>query len=206
MGKIKSMSKMGPSYATEQVYGTRFISDASCNLFKIVYISRGCFGKAHFINCLNKEVNMTNKALSIFNQLRPVSIGFDSIFDHFERMFDNEVGLTQQLTVNYPPYNIVKTGSYTYNIEVALAGYNKKDISVEYADGVLTIKSIKEEKSDDKKDGVIHKGIAKRYFSKSFTIADDVKIEDAELKDGLLKIYLMKIVPEGKKPKKITVK
>ena len=149
---------------------------------------------------------MTNRALSIFNQLRPVSVGFDSIFDHFERMFDNEVGLTQQLTVNYPPYNIVKTGTYTYNIEVALAGYNKKDISVEYADGVLTIKSIKEEKSDDKKDGVIHKGIAKRYFSKSFTIADDVKIEDAELKDGLLKVFLMKIVPEGKKPKKITVK
>ena len=149
---------------------------------------------------------MTNKALSIFNQLRPVSVGFDSIFDHFERMFDNEIGLTQQLAINYPPYNIVKTGTYTYNIEVALAGYNKKDISVEYADGVLTIKSIKEEKSDDKKDGVIHKGIAKRYFSKSFTIADDVKIEDAELKDGLLKIYLMKIVPEGKKPKKITVK
>jgi len=149
---------------------------------------------------------MTNKALSIFNQLSPVSVGFDSIFDHFERMFDNEVGLTQQLTVNYPPYNIVKTGTYTYNIEVALAGYNKKDISVEYADGVLNIKSIKEEKSDDKKDGVIHKGIAKRYFSKSFTIADEVKIEDAELKDGLLKIYLMKIVPESKKPKKITVK
>ena len=149
---------------------------------------------------------MTNKALSIFNQLRPVSVGFDSIFDHFERMFDNEVGLTQQLTVNYPPYNIVKTGTYTYNIEVALAGYNKKDISVEYADGVLTIKSIKEEKSDDKKDGVIHKGISKRYFSKSFTIADDIKIEDAELKDGLLKVFLMKIVPEGKKPKKITVK
>ena len=149
---------------------------------------------------------MTNKALSIFNQLRPVSVGFDSIFDHLERMFDNEVGLTQQLTVNYPPYNIVKTGTYTYNIEVALAGYNKKDISVEYADGVLTIKSIKEEKSDDKKDGVIHKGIAIRYFSKSFTIADDVKIEDAELKDGLLKVSLMKIVPEGKKPKKITVK
>ena len=148
---------------------------------------------------------MTNKALSIFNQLRPVSVGFDSIFDHFERMFDNEVGLTQQLTVNYPPYNIVKTGSYTYNIEVALAGYNKKEISVEYADGVLNIKSIKEAKSEDKK-GVIHKGIAKRYFSKSFTIADDIKIEGAELKDGLLKVSLMKIIPEGKKPKKITVK
>ena len=145
-----------------------------------------------------------NKLPSIFNQLRPISVGFDSIFDHFEKMFDDDVFRVPQ--VNYPPYNIVKTGTYTYNIEVALAGYSKKDISVEYADGTLTIKSIKEEKSDDKKDGVIHKGIAKRYFSKSFTIADDVKIEDAELKDGLLKIYLMKIVPEDKKPKKITVK
>ena len=149
---------------------------------------------------------MTNKALSIFNQLRPVSVGFDSIFDHFEKMFDDDLNYPRIPLGNYPPYNIVKTGAYTYNIEVALAGYNKKEISVEYADGVLTIKSIKEEKSDDKKDGVIHKGIAKRYFSKSFTIADDVKIEDAELKDGLLKIYLMKIVPEGKKPKTITVK
>ena len=145
-----------------------------------------------------------NKLPSIFNQLRPISVGFDSIFDHFEKMFDDDVFRVPQ--VNYPPYNIVKTGTYTYNIEVALAGYSKKDISVEYADGTLTIKSIKEEKSDNKKDGVIHKGIAKRYFSKSFTIADDVKIEDAELKDGLLKIYLMKIVPEDKKPKKITVK
>ena len=145
---------------------------------------------------------MTNKALSIFNQFRPVSVGFDSIFDHFERMFDDDFRFP---TVNYPPYNIVKTGTYTYNIEVALAGYNKKEISVEYADGVLNIKSIKEAKAEDKK-GVIHKGIAKRYFSKSFTIADDVKIEGAELKDGLLKVYLMKIVPETKKPKIITVK
>ena len=145
---------------------------------------------------------MTNKALSIFNQLRPVSVGFDNIFDHFERMFDDDFRFP---TVNYPPYNIVKTGSYTYNIEVALAGYSKKDISVEYADGVLNIKSIKETKAEEKK-GVIHKGIAKRYFSKSFTIADDVKIESAELKDGLLKISLMKIVPEGKKPKIITIK
>jgi len=145
---------------------------------------------------------MTNKALSIFNQLRPVSVGFDSIFNHFEKMFDDDFRFP---TVNYPPYNIVKTGTYTYNIEVALAGYNKKEISVEYADGVLNIKSIKEAKAEDKK-GVIHKGIAKRYFSKSFTIADDVKIESAELKDGLLKIALMKIVPEGKKPKIITIK
>ena len=77
---------------------------------------------------------------------------------------------------------------------------------VEYEDNVLHIRSVKETKSDKEKDGVIHQGIAKRYFSKTFTIADDVEIKGAELKNGLLKISLEKIVPEGKKPKTITVK
>ena len=102
-----------------------------------------------------------NKLPSIFNQLRPISVGFDSIFDHFEKMFDDDVFRVPQ--VNYPPYNIVKTGTYTYDIEVALAGYSKKDISVEYADGVLNIKSIKETKAEDKK-GVIHKVLQKDTF------------------------------------------
>jgi len=89
---------------------------------------------------------------------------------------------------------------------VALAGYDKKDITVEYADSILTIKSVKETKSDEKKDGVIHQGIAKRTFSKVFTVADDVEIRGAQLKNGLLKVSLEKIVPEDKKPKTITVK
>ena len=82
-----------------------------------------------------------NKALSIFNQLRPITIGYDSVFDHFEKMFDDDWSVP-----TYPPYNICKTGDYTYNIEIALAGYNKKNIAVDYADGILTIKSIKDEK------------------------------------------------------------
>jgi len=69
---------------------------------------------------------------------------------------------------------------------------------------ILSIKSVKEVKSE--KEGVIHQGIAKRFFSKAFTIADDVEIEGAELKNGLLKVSLNKIVPEAKKPKKITIK
>jgi molecular chaperone IbpA len=73
-------------------------------------------------------------------------------------------------------------------------------------DGVLTIKSIKEELEDKEEDGVIHKGIAKRYFSKAFTIADDVEVKGAELKDGLLKVSLERIVPESKKPRTIEVK
>ena len=147
---------------------------------------------------------MTNKALSIFNQLRPVTIGFDNVFDHFERMFEDDFrGLS---VPNFPPYNIVKTGKNTYDVELALAGYSKKDIDVSLEDGVLTIKSIKEEKEDKEEDGVIHKGIAKRYFSKSFTIADDVEVRGAELKDGLLKVSLERIVPESKKPRTIEVK
>ena len=153
------------------------------------------------------EVKMTfNKLPSIFNQLRPISVGFDNIFDHFERLMDDGDEFFRTPTSAFPFYNIVKTGTYTYDIEVALAGYSKKDIKVDYADNLLTIKSVKEEKDSKESRGVIHKGIAKRYFSKVFTISDDVKIDGAELKDGLLKIYLMKIVPEGKKPKTIEVK
>ena len=163
--------------------------------------------KAHFINCLNKEVKMTlNKLPSIFNQLRPVSVGFDNIFDHFERMFDDNDEFFRTPTATFPFYNIVKTGKTTYNIEVALAGFGKKDIQVEYADNLLTIRSGKEIKDNNESDGIIHKGIAKRYFSKIFTIADDIEIKGAELKDGLLKVSLNKILPEGKKPKSIEVK
>ena len=143
---------------------------------------------------------MTNKALSIFNQLRPLSVGFDDMFDHFESMFDVP-------TVNYPPYNLVKTGDNKFNIEIALAGFNKKDINITSENGMLTIESKQDEKSKDTKDGeVIHKGISQRYFKRSFTIADDVEIKGAELKDGLLKVSMEKIIPDAKKLKTIDIK
>ena len=142
---------------------------------------------------------MTNKALSIFNQLRPLSVGFDDMFDHFESMFDVP-------TVNYPPYNLVKTGDNKFNIEIALAGFNKKDINITSENGMLTIESKQEDKSKDKDGEVLHKGISKRYFKKSFTIADDVEINGAELKDGMLRVSMEKIVPEAKKLKTIEIK
>ena len=148
---------------------------------------------------------MTNKALSIFNQLRPVTVGFDNVFDHFERMMDDH-NFNEMVRYNYPPYNIVKTGDYTYDIELALAGFNKKDIDITMEDGMLNIKSSVEATKDKDEDGVIHKGIAKRYFSKSFTIAEDVEIKGAELKDGLLKVSMERIIPEHKKPRTITIK
>ena len=148
---------------------------------------------------------MTNKALSIFNQLRPLSVGFDDVFDTFESFFDSDLRIP---TINYPPYIIVKTGKNAYDIEVALAGFNKKDIDVNVEDGVLTIESKASDKDESKdEDGnTIYKGISKRYFKRQFTIANDVEIKGAELKDGLLKVSMEKIVPESKKLRTIDIK
>ena len=147
---------------------------------------------------------MTSKDLSIFNSLRPFSIGFDDMFDQFENMLGNGA-LTMQS--NYSPYNIRKTGKDNYAIEVALAGFNKKDVEVEFEDNLLTVKTKQVNKSDNIADGeIIHKGISQRQFARSFTIADDVKVNGAELKDGLLTISCERIVPEHKKKKLIEIK
>ena len=148
---------------------------------------------------------MTSKDLSIFNSLRPFSIGFDDMFDQFESMLGNG-SMTMQS--NYPPYNIRKTGNDKYSIEVALAGFNKKDVEVEFEDNLLTVRTKQVDKTQGKNnDGeIIHKGISQRQFARSFTIADDVKVNGAELKDGLLTIACERIVPEYKKKKLIEIK
>ena len=154
---------------------------------------------------LKKEDIMTSKDLSIFNSLRPFSIGFDDMFDQFENMLGNGAMTLQS---NYPPYNIRKTGKENYAIEVALAGFSKNDVEVEFEDNLLTVKTKQVNKSDDKSlDGeIIHKGISQRQFARSFTIADDIKVSGAELKDGLLTISCERIVPEHKKKKLIQIK
>ena len=148
---------------------------------------------------------MTSKDLSIFNSLRPFSIGFDDMFDQFEKMLGNG-HLTMQS--NYPPYNIRKTGKDNYAIEVALAGFSKNDVEVEFEDNLLTVRTKQNSNSqDENSEGeIIHKGISQRQFARSFTIADDVKVGEAQLKDGLLVISCERIIPEHKKKKIIQIK
>ena len=152
---------------------------------------------------------MTNKALSIFNQLRPVTVGFDNVFDHFERMMDDH-NFNQMTATNFPPYNIVKTGENTYDVELALAGFTKDDIIVEYKENLLTVKSKPNKDPADEvekyDDGMQHRGISKRMFTRTFTIANDVEVKGAELKDGLLKVSMERIIPEHKKAKTIEIK
>ena len=141
---------------------------------------------------------MTN-ALTIFNQLRPHTIGYDSIFEHF-----NDVYESAGLQTNYPPYDIIKHSDTKYDVQIALAGYGKEDIDIEVKENNLLIKSAKKEVED--KFQILHKGIAKRYFERHFTIADDVKVDGAELNKGLLVISLIRVLPEHKKSRTIKIK
>ena len=131
-----------------------------------------------------------------------MSVGFDSVFDHFESLFND----SPSLHTNYPPYDILKTDEHSYVIELAVAGFSKKDIEVTVENGVLTVESDREGNAESSGQEIIHRGISKRYFKKSFSISDDVEIRGAELKDGLLRIYMEKIIPESRKRKEISIK
>lgn len=144
---------------------------------------------------------VTTKALSLFdnfNQLTPYAVGFDRVFDNLARYMDNTVAST-----GFPPYNIRKDGDYGYVIEMALAGFSKKDIEVEVADGTLSVRSVKENVDDD---ADLYRGIAYRKFNRKFTLADDVVVNDVSLQNGMLNINLERVIPEEKKPRLITVK
>ena len=134
------------------------------------------------------------------NQITPFSVGFDRVFD---RLVDYDTNYT---TGGFPPYNIRKTDDFKHIIEIALAGFSKDGIEGVLTDGVLEIKSRDTVTTEKPKDDLIHKGIAKRAFTRKFTLADDIEVKDAKLENGLLVIDLEQIVPEHKKPRTIKVK
>jgi molecular chaperone IbpA len=140
-----------------------------------------------------------NKALLDINKLTPYAVGFDKIFNDMHRYMEHASAST-----GYPPYNILKEGN-SFKIEIALAGVNKKDLSIEVSDGVLTIMHDPAE-IDNAQETWLHRGIAQRKFKRHFTLADDVVVEDAEMVNGMLQIYLQRIIPEEKKPRTIKIK
>jgi len=124
------------------------------------------------------------------------SVGFDEIFNRLSSMSQNLPKLSA-----YPPYNIRKVDENKYVIELAVAGFGKQDLEIEMQDGTLTIKGSTQ--SDD--DNFIYKGIADRSFTRNFTLADSVEIKNADLVNGMLKIWLERFIPEEKQPKKINI-
>ena len=114
------------------------------------------------------------------------SIGLDNFFDTF---FDQDV------TTNYPPYNLIHVNNVESVLEIALAGFSKKDIKVYTEYGKLLIEGKKEAKDNDSVD-YVHQGLAQRSFNRTWQLSDDVKVKDVEFKDGLLTVKLGKIVPD----------
>ena len=146
---------------------------------------------------------MTRNQLINWEPFKPFSVGFDNLFDDFDRIYK----FNSDSINHYPPYNIRKVNDTDYVIELAIAGFGKKDIEVKSQENTLTIKS-KDKKDEvlEKDESVLHRGISQRSFKRSFTVAEDVVVKGADLKDGLLSVKLERIIPDEKKPKIIDIK
>lgn len=137
----------------------------------------------------------------MFKDFDKLYVGFDDQFNRMAKLHDD---LAKNIP-NYPPYNIKKTGENTYVVELAVAGFGQQDIEIELADSKLVVKG--NIKSDEKQDeAFLFKGISNRAFTRSFVLDDQIEVQDAEMLNGMLKIFLERIIPEHKKPKKIEVK
>lgn len=136
----------------------------------------------------------------LFKDFDKLYVGFDDQFNKLAKIHDD---LAKNIP-NYPPYNLRKTGENTYVVELALAGFAKQDIEIELADGKLIVKG--NVNSDDNDNNFVFKGIANRAFTRTFALDDQIEVKDAEMFNGMLKVFLERIIPEHKKPKKIEVK
>ena len=132
----------------------------------------------------------------LFRKYTTHGIGLDRFFDEITKK-----NFTAQ--PNYPPYNIVRVDDYKYLLELAVAGFAEKDLSIEFADDILRISGNKEDNTVERE--YLHKGIGARQFARTFTLSPDVVVQTAALENGLLRILIERIVPEHKKPKSIAI-
>ena len=136
-----------------------------------------------------------------FTPYRRTTVGFDRLFDLLERQARLTAG------DNYPPFNIERQGEDAYRITLAVAGFKPGEIDITAQQNLLTIKGEKAEAAPNAQDSrdFVHVGIANRGFERRFELADFVRVDRADLADGLLTIDLVREVPEAMKPKKIRV-
>ncbi|MDD3798853.1 MAG: Hsp20 family protein [Novosphingobium sp.] len=132
-----------------------------------------------------------------FSPYRRSTVGFDRLFD----LLENQV--RQNSGDNYPPFNIERSGDDAYRITLAVAGFKPEDLDLTAQQNLLVVKGQKQD--DANKGDFLHIGIANRGFERRFELADFVRVESADLADGLLVIDLVREVPEAMKPKKVLV-
>jgi len=127
------------------------------------------------------------------------TVGFDRLTDMIDSLAQVDNGVT------YPPYNIERTDENHYRISLAVAGFAEKDLAVEVKEGVLSVQGKRDGDKDVAQARYLHQGIAGRSFDRRFQLAENVEVRGAQLENGLLHIDLERIVPEEKKPRRITI-
>jgi molecular chaperone IbpA len=142
-----------------------------------------------------------NNQLSRIDALNRALIGFDTMFDQMERRYANSV------PNNYPPHNILKTGDNQYEIQLAVTGFEKSEITVQVENNVLTVtgegaESIRHENPDVV---YLHRGLATRDFAREFPLAEHIEVTGAEIRNGMLIVKLIRNVPESAKPRVIDI-
>jgi len=125
-------------------------------------------------------------------------VGFDRIFDDMERRFSNQV------TTNYPPYNIAKVAENLYDIAIAVTGFEKDEITVQVEANELNIRGERRQPEDSEPE-YLYRGLALRNFERSFTLAEHMKVKKAEIKNGILMIQIIREIPEEMKPRVIDI-
>jgi len=128
---------------------------------------------------------------ALMDRITKNSIGMD---EYFDRLFN-----LHETTSNYPPYNLVTISEVESRLELALAGFRKKEVNVYTQDGKLFIEGQKEDKETET--NYVHKGLAQRSFTRAWTLADDTEVRSVDFEDGLLIIHLGRIVPDHHKRK-----
>jgi len=129
------------------------------------------------------------------------TLGFDTILADLDRLTRSQRAEVDK----YPPHNIIKINDYEYIVELSVSGFSKDDIDVMVDNNLLSIKGDKSKENVDNNYQYIHKGIATRSFSKSIKLLDTVEVKSAEIVDGILRIYLVNVIPESKMPRKIEI-
>jgi len=141
--------------------------------------------------------------MTVISRLTPfyhATLGFENFFQDIEKYLDTDLKTT---TSAFPPHNILKLDDNRYVVELAVAGFSEKDIDISTLNGELIIKGNKEDKTDLAE--YLHRGIGLRSFTKTLRLADTVEVEGAEYKDGILRVGLVNIIPDHKKPRKIEI-
>ena len=130
--------------------------------------------------------------------MAPHFVGFDSLFDRLNEHYQLHT------TTNFPPYNIRKLEENKWQVEVALAGYDKKDIEVKTIEDNLIVTTVENEKTTEDPE-LVHRGISQRKFSRTWSMADDAVVNRAKMVDGMLYVEIERVVPDEKKPKLIKI-